>query len=56
MNHNLKVFIQEIIYLFYQSTATINDEAYVRNLNEYKDIATYWVSIFLKAATYLDSF
>ena len=36
----------------------IKDGAYVINLNEYSDIGTYWIALYVnnKTATYIDSF
>ena len=51
MNLNLMVFIVEIIYL-------IKDGAYAINLDEYSDIGTHWVALYIKNnnITYFDSF
>ena len=52
MNLDLMGFIPEIIYLIKK------DGAYVINLDEYSDIGTYWIALYvnIKIVTYFDSF
>ena len=52
MNQDLMEFLVEIIY-------PIKNGAYVINLDEYHDIATHWVALYVnnnKIVTYFDSF
>ena len=53
MNLDLLVSIVEIIYLI-----KIKNGAYVINLDEYSDIGTHWIALYVnnKTATYFDSF
>ena len=53
MNLDLLVSIVEIIYLI-----KIKNGAYVINLDEYSDIGTHWIALYvnIKTATYFDSF
>ena len=46
------MFIQEIIY------KKIKDGAYIINLDEYSDIGTYWIALYVQNndVTYFDSF
>ena len=46
MNLDLMVFFQD------------KDGAYVTNLNEYSDVGTYWIALYVKNndVTYVDSF
>ena len=41
MNQDLMVSFQDIIYL-----KKIEDGAYIINLDEYKDVGTYWIALF----------
>ena len=52
MNQDLMVFILEII------CPKIKDGAYVINLDEYSDIVTHWVALYVynNDVTYFDSF
>ena len=52
MNPNLMEFILEMIYL------KIKDDAYVINLDDYYDIGTHWIALYLlnNHATYFNSF
>ena len=56
MNQHLMVFILEIIYL--NSSTEIKDGAYLINLDEYSDIGTHWVALYVQNnnVTYFDSF
>ena len=56
MNQHLMVFILEIIYL--NSSTEIKDGAYLINLDEYSDIGTHWVALYVQSnnVTYFDSF
>ena len=53
MNLDLLVSIVEIIYLI-----KIKNGAYVINLDEYSDVGTHWIALYvnIKTATYFDSF
>ena len=53
MNLDLLVSIVEVIYLI-----KIKNEAYVINLDEYSDIGTHWMALYInnKTVTYFDSF
>ena len=52
MSHDLMVFIQEIIY-----QKTIKKGAYVINLDEYNDIGTHWIALYVRNnCIYFDSF
>ena len=42
MNQDLMVFIQDIICL-----KEIKDEVYVINLDEYVDVGTHWIALFV---------
>ena len=42
MNQDLMVFIQDIICL-----EEIKDEVYVINLDEYVDVGTHWIALFV---------
>ena len=42
MNQDLMVFIQDIICL-----KEIKDEVYVINLDEYADVGTHWIALFV---------
>ena len=44
MNPNLRVFIQEIIFVKLHE-AYVKDGAYVINLDEYKLIGTHWIAL-----------
>ena len=53
MNQALMVFILEIIY------PRIKDGAYIINLDEYSDIGTHWVALYVQnnnSVIYFDSF
>ena len=52
MNQDLMVFFLEIIY------KKIKDGAYIINLDEYSDIGTHWIALYVKNnnVTYFDSF
>ena len=54
MNLDLLVSIVEIIYL----PNKIKDRAYVINVDEYSDIGTHWIALYVnnKTVTYFDSF
>ena len=54
MNLDLMGFLVEIIYLL----NTIKNGAYIINLDEYHDIGTHWVALYVnnKTVTYFDSF
>ena len=59
MNPNLTVFFQEIIYLKqYVLGSAIKKGAYVINLDEYVDIGTHWVALYVKSnkVIYFDSY
>ena len=51
MNQDLLVFIPEIIF-------QKENEAYVINLDEFKDTGTHWIALYVKKkeVTYFDSF
>ena len=51
MNLDLTEFILEIIYM-------IKNDAYVINLDEYSDIRTHWIALYILniKATYFDTF
>ena len=53
MNLDLLVSIVEVICLI-----KIKNEAYVINLDEYSDIGTHWMALYInnKTVTYFDSF
>ena len=53
MNQDLMEFLVEIIY-----PNSIKNGAYVINLDEYHDIGTHWVALYVsnKTITYFDSF
>ena len=44
MNPNLRVFIQEIIFVKLRE-AYVKDGAYVINLGEYRLIGTHWIAL-----------
>ena len=54
MNQDLMEFLGEIIYLIIYK----KNGAYVINLDEYHDIGTHWVALYVnnKIVTYFDSF
>ena len=51
MNLDLMEFILEIICLNAVSLKKIKDGAYVVNLDEYSDIGTHWIELYVKNKT-----
>ena len=45
MNQDLMVFFLEIIYL--KKKNKIKDGAYIINLDEYANVGTHWIALFL---------
>ena len=51
MNLDLMEFILEIICLNAVSLKKLKDGAYVVNLDEYSDIGTHWIELYVKKKT-----
>ena len=51
MNLDLMVFIQEIIY-----QKQLKKDAYVINLDEYTDIGTHWIALYVQSTSVYDTY